>query len=28
LLELDRAFKSSAPSPQLLLEMFLIKACS
>lgn len=28
LLELDRAFKSSASSPQLLLEMFLIKACS
>jgi DNA polymerase-3 subunit delta len=28
LLELDRAFKSSASSPQLLLEMFLIKACA
>ena len=28
LLELDRSFKSSASSPQLLLEMFLIKACS
>lgn len=28
LLELDRAFKSSASSPPLLLEMFLIKACS
>jgi len=28
LLELDRAFKSSASSPQLLLEMFLIKACT
>jgi len=28
LLELDRSFKSSASSPQLLLEMFLIRACS
>ena len=28
LLELDRAFKSSASSPQLLLEMFLIRVCS
>lgn len=28
LLELDRSFKSTASSPQLLLEMFLIKACS
>ena len=28
LLELDRSFKSSASDPQLLLEMFLIKACS
>ncbi len=28
LLELDRAFKTSASSPQLLLEMFLIKACA
>jgi DNA polymerase III subunit delta len=28
LLELDRSFKSSASSPQLLLEMFLIMACS
>jgi DNA polymerase-3 subunit delta len=28
LLELDRSFKSSASSPQLLLEMFLIKACA
>jgi DNA polymerase-3 subunit delta len=28
LLELDRSFKSSASSPQLLLEVFLIKACS
>ena len=27
LLELDRSFKSSASSPQLLLEMFLIRAC-
>ena len=27
LLELDRSFKSSAASPQLLLEMFLIRAC-
>lgn len=27
LLELDRSFKSTASSPQLLLEMFLIKAC-
>ena len=28
LLELDRSFKSSASSPQLLLEMFLINACA
>jgi DNA polymerase III subunit delta len=28
LLELDRSFKSSASSPQLLLEMFLIRACA
>jgi DNA polymerase-3 subunit delta len=28
LLELDRSFISSASDPQLLLEMFLIKACS
>ena len=28
LLELDRSFKASASSPQLLLEMFLIRACS
>ena len=28
LLELDRAFKSSATDPQLLLESFLIKACA
>lgn len=28
LLEIDRAFKSSATDPQLLLESFLIKACS
>ena len=28
LLELDRSFKSSASSPQLLLEMFLISACA
>jgi len=28
LLELDRAFKTSASSPQLLLEMFLIEACA
>lgn len=28
LLEIDRAFKSSATDPQLLLENFLIKACS
>ena len=28
LLELDRSFKSSASSPQLLLEMFLIKSCA
>ncbi|KQC10178.1 MAG: hypothetical protein APR62_12565 [Smithella sp. SDB] len=28
LLDLDRAFKTSASSPQLLLEMFLIKACA
>ena len=27
LLELDRSFKSSASSPQLLLEMFLIRTC-
>ena len=27
LLEIDRAFKSSATDPQLLLESFLIKAC-
>jgi DNA polymerase III delta subunit len=27
LLELDRSFKSSASSPQSLLEMFLIRAC-
>ena len=28
LLEIDRAFKSSATDPQLLLESFLIKACA
>ncbi len=28
LLEIDRAFKSSATAPQLLLENFLIKACA
>jgi DNA polymerase-3 subunit delta len=28
LLEIDRAFKSSAQDPQLLLETFLIKACA
>lgn len=28
LLELERSFKSSASSPQLLLEMFLINACA
>jgi DNA polymerase-3 subunit delta len=28
LLDLDRSFKSSASSPQLLLEMFLIRACA
>jgi DNA polymerase-3 subunit delta len=28
LLEIDRSFKSTASSPQLLLEMFLIKACA
>ena len=28
LLELDRSFKSSASDPQLLLEMFLIRACA
>jgi DNA polymerase-3 subunit delta len=28
LLELDRSFKSSPSSPQLLLEMFLIRACA
>ena len=28
LLELDRSFKSSTSSPQLLLEMFLIRACA
>ena len=28
LLELERSFKSSASSPQLLLEMFLIRACT
>jgi hypothetical protein len=28
LLELDRSFKSSASSPQLLLEIFLINACT
>jgi DNA polymerase-3 subunit delta len=28
LLEIDRAFKSSATAPQLLLESFLIKACA
>ena len=28
LLELDRAFKSSAAEPQFLLENFLVKACA
>lgn len=28
LLEMERAFKSSAADPELLLEMFLIKACA
>jgi DNA polymerase III delta subunit len=28
LLEIDRGFKSSAGDPQLLLENFLIKACT